>query len=97
MGGVTATFSDGMILTNETSQTTDKSKVYATASFADATLNNLLTVTFSKAITNFQIDLLNAIAGDYTLADNAGNSTNFVLATNGGSLATEGFAADGIR
>ena len=97
VGGVTATFSGGVILTNETSQTTDTSNVYATSSFGNQTLANPLTVTFSKAITNFQIDILNALAGNYTIADNMGNSMNFVLATTGGSLATEGFAAAGTQ
>lgn len=93
--GVTSTFTGGVILTNETSQTTDFSNVYATASFGDATLSNALTVTFSQPIHNFQIDILNAIAGNYVMSDNAGNSVHFNLATTGGSLATEGFAATG--
>ncbi len=96
-GAVTATFSGGVILTNETSQTTDNSNVYATASFGDATLTNPLVITFNQAIQNFQIDILNALAGSYTLADNIGNSLNFSLATTGGSLATEGFAAAGTQ
>jgi hypothetical protein len=95
VGGVMATFTGGVILTNETSQTTDNSNVYATASFGDATLTNPLVVTFDQPIQNFQLDILNALAGDYTLADNAGHSVNFSLATTGGSLATEGFAAAG--
>src|SRR5262249_49173757 len=52
-GGVTATFNGGVILTNETSQTTDNTNVYATAYFGDASLTNPLTVTFSAPIQNF--------------------------------------------
>jgi hypothetical protein len=95
LGGVMATFTGGVILTNETSQTTDNTNVYATASFGDPTLTNPLVVTFDQPIHNFQLDILNAILGDYTLADNAGHSVNFNLPTTGGSLATEGFAAAG--
>jgi hypothetical protein len=97
VGGVTTTFTGGVILTNETSQTTDNTNVYATASFGNATLTNPLVVMFSQPIQNFQIDILNALAGSYTLADNAGHSLNFTLATTGGSLATKGFAAAGNR
>src|SRR5262245_24325010 len=57
---VTATFNGGVILTNETSQTTDNTSVYATASFGDATLTNPLTITFNQNIQNFQMDILNA-------------------------------------
>ena len=95
VGGVMATFTGGVILTNETSQSTDFTNVYATASFGDASLTNPLVVTFDQPIVNFQIDILNALAGDYTMSDNAGHSLNFSLATTGGSLATEGFAATG--
>lgn len=97
VGGVTTVFAGGVILTNEVSQNTDFSNIYATASFADSTLSNPLVVTFSQPIHNFQIDILNAISGEYTLSDNAGNSTTFLLATNGSSLATEGFAAAGTQ
>jgi hypothetical protein len=95
-GALTVTFTGGVILTNETSQTTDNTNVYATTDlFGITTLSNPLTVTFSAPVQNFQIDILNALAGDYTMADNAGHSLNFNLATTGGSLATEGFAASG--
>jgi hypothetical protein len=95
-GGLTATFSGGTILTNETSQTTDDSNVYATASFGNGNTNPLV-ITFNQAIQNFQIEILNAIAGSYTMSDNAGHSLGFSLATTGGSLATEGFAATGTQ
>ena len=98
-GGVTATFTGGVILTNETSQTTDNTSVYATAAASVAgghpTLQNTLTITFNQNIQNFQIDILNALAGNYKMADNQGHSLFFSLATTGGSIATEGFAASG--
>lgn len=96
-GSVTATFTGGVILTDETSQTTDNSNVYATASFGDASLTNPLVITFNQPIENFQIDILNALAGSYTMADNVGDSINFSLPTTGGSLQTEGFAAAGTQ
>jgi hypothetical protein len=97
----TATFSGGVVLTNETSQTTDNTSVYATCAAAlcggSATLLNPLTVTFSVAIQNFSIQILNALAGSYTMSDNVGDSVTFSLATTGGSIATEGFAAAGTQ
>jgi hypothetical protein len=94
-GAVTATFTGGVILTNETSETTDFTNVYATASFGDPTLTNPLVVTFNEPILNFQIQILNAIAGNYELSDNAGHSDFFSLATTGGSIETVGFPATG--
>src|SRR5437868_2453625 len=95
-GTLTVTFTGGVILTNETSQTTDNTNVYATCGICGMpSFTNPLTVTFSAPVQNFQIDILNALAGNYTMADNAGHSLNFNLATTGGSLATEGFAASG--
>jgi hypothetical protein len=95
-GGLTATFTGGVILTNEASQTTDYSNVYATCNFCGGpTLTNPLVVTFSQPIHNFQIDILNAIAGNYEVYDNAGHTDFFSLATTGGSLQTVGFAATG--
>jgi hypothetical protein len=95
-GTLTVTFTGGVILTNETAQSTDNSNVYATCGICDMpSFTNPLTVTFSQPVQNFQIDILNALAGNYTMADNNGHSLNFNLATTGGSLATEGFAASG--
>jgi PEP-CTERM motif len=94
-GPVTATFTGGVILTDETSESTDFTNVYATASFGDSTLTNPLVVTFNEPIQNFQIDILNALAGNYELSDNAGHSDMFSLATTGGSAQTVGFAATG--
>jgi len=96
-GSLTATFSGGLILTDETSQSTDNSNVYATSSFGSASMVNPLTVTFNQPIVNFQIDILNALAGNYIMSDNVGNVLNFNLATTGGSAATEGFAAAGTQ
>ena len=99
-GGQTATFSGGVILTGESNQTTDNTNVYATASSsviggADPSLANPLVVTFSAPVKNFQIQILNALAGNYELSDNAGNTDFFSLATTGGSIQTVGFAATG--
>lgn len=54
-------------------------------------------MTFNQPIKNFQIQILNALAGSYTIADNVGDSFNFSLATTGGSIETEGFAAAGTK
>ena len=99
-GGLTATFTGGVILTGESNQTTDNSNVYATASptvigGADPTLANPLVITFNAPIHNFQVDVLNALAGNYELYDNAGHTDFFSLATSGGSIQTVGFAATG--
>jgi hypothetical protein len=95
-GGLTATFTGGVILTSETGQTTDNSNIYATCNFCGGgTFANPLVVTFSQAIQNFQIDILNAISGDYEVSDNAGHTDFFNLPTTGGSLQTVGFAATG--
>jgi hypothetical protein len=90
---VTATFNGGVILTNESGQSTDNTSVYATASLPY--LTNSLTVSFNQNIQNFQIDILNALAGNYEMFDNLGHTSFFSLATTGGSIATEGFAASG--
>jgi hypothetical protein len=97
-GAVTATFTGGVILTNESNQTTDNSNVYATIGSGfggDPSLTNPLVVTFSQAISNFQIQILNAIAGNYEMSDNMGNSLTFNLPTTGSSFLQEGFAAAG--
>jgi hypothetical protein len=96
-GPITATFTGGVILTGETSQTTDDSNVYATASFGDPSLTNPLVVTFNHAINNFEIQILNALSGNYELFDNAGHTAFFSLATTGGSVQTVGFAASGTQ
>jgi hypothetical protein len=97
---VTATFTGGVILTNETSQSTDDTSVYATLGpdyGGDPSLTNPLVVSFSAPIQNFSIQILNALSGNYVMSDNVGDSMDFSLATTGGSLATEGFAAAGTQ
>jgi hypothetical protein len=42
-----------------------------------------------------KIQILNALAGNYELSDEAGHSAFFTLATTGGSIQTVGFAATG--
>ncbi|MGH9612782.1 MAG: PEP-CTERM sorting domain-containing protein [Bryobacteraceae bacterium] len=100
-GTLTATFTGGVILTNESNQTTDNSNVYATGAVSvvagDPSLTNPLLVTFNQPVHNFEIQILNALSGNYQLSDNAGNSLNFNLATTGGSIQTEGFAATGTQ
>ena len=100
-GALTATFNGGVILTHETLQTTDDTNVYATGATSivtgDPSLANPLTVDFSIPIHNFQIQILNALSGSYQMTDNVGDSLNFSLATTGGSIQTEGFAAAGTQ
>ena len=100
-GSLTATFTGGVILTHESNQTTDDTNVYATGATSivhgDPSLANPLLVTFNQPVHNFQIQILNALSGNYKLSDNAGNSLNFSLATTGGSIQTEGFAATGTQ
>jgi len=93
-GGETAVVTGGVILTNESFQTTDNSNVYATASFGD-NLSSNIQIQFGVPVQNFQMDILNALAGSYTLSDNAGHSQMFQLATDGGSIATESFTTAG--
>jgi len=94
-GGVDITFAGGVILTNETNQSTNFNNVYATASFGDPSLSNPLTLTFSEQLKNFSVTISNAVAGDFLLADNAGHSSKFTLATMGSSAVTETFALTG--
>lgn len=100
--GVDVTFDGGVILTNESNQVSDLSSVYATGSWKLPDLANIdhgfinpLLITFSEPIHNFELDILNARAGDYELFDNIGNSVTFHLATTGNLVMTEGFAAAG--
>ncbi len=93
-GSLTAQFTGGVILTNETGSA-DTTNVYATSFFGDVSLTNPLTITFSQPVTNFQIDVTNGYAGSYVLSDNAGHSNSFSLASTGSSTATEGLAAAG--
>lgn len=94
-GSLTATFNNGVILTNEVLQTTDNSNVYATFSGSDPSLTNPLTITFNQPVQNFSVDVSNAAAGDYELFDNAGHTDFFTLAVQGGSIHTGTFATAG--
>jgi hypothetical protein len=94
-GSQTATFSGGLILTNEQLQTTDFSNVYATISVGSNTLTNPLTITFSQPVSNFSVDISNAAAGDFEVFDNASHTDFFTLATTGGSSHTTTFATAG--
>ena len=96
-GSLTVTFSGGVILTNTTNLPADETSVYGTASFG-ATYTNPLTITFSEPVNNFFVKILNGnnVAESYTIADDIGNSSTFVIPPNlsGGlqfySLATTG-------
>jgi len=102
LGTLQVTFNGGVILTTESNQSSDFTSVYATGSWQVPALSDIshdfqnpLTVAFTAPIQNFQFDILNALAGDYELYDNAGNSTVFTLTTTGDTEITEGFAATG--
>jgi hypothetical protein len=92
-GGQTATFSGGVILTDESGTTTDASNVYATASSsvisgADPSLLNPLTIAFSQPVQDFQLEVINALAGNYELSDNAGHTDSFSIAVTGTTVET---------
>jgi hypothetical protein len=104
VGTTTVDFDGGTILTGESNQTADDTSVYATAtsvpgqiSVTQPGLTNPLVITFSQSIINFQIDILNAYSGNYRMADNAGHSVDFTLATTGDLLVSHGFAAVGTQ
>lgn len=101
-GSLNVTLAGGVILTTESNQTSDMTSVYATGSWNVPALRtishdflNPLTLTFDAPIQNFQVDILNALAGDYELFDNAGQSLFFHLSTTGDMVMTEGFEATG--
>jgi hypothetical protein len=99
VGGVTATFSGGVILTNTANLPANQTSIYGTASFGQG-LTNPLVINFSQPITNFFLDVLNGNTQtlDYTVADNNGNSSTFSLATNlNGGQTQIGFAATGTQ
>lgn len=97
--GVTATFKGGVILQNTANLPANQTSIYGTASFG-SNLSNPLTITFDKAITNFLVDVLNGNTEpiDYTISDNAGNSSTFNLPNNlNGGKTQIGFAATGTE
>jgi len=102
IGTLDVTFNGGVILTVESNQSSDFTSVYATGSWQVPALSDIshgfenpLVIDFSAPIQNLQLDILNALAGDYELFDNAGNSLFFRLTTTGDVAMTEGFAATG--
>ena len=80
-----ATFSGGTILTNETSSTF-AGNVYATASDLSAaspfTFLDPLTITFSQAVSNLTLVVVNNLADTFVLRDNNGNSISANFGTN---------------
>jgi len=108
-GSLAVDFAGGTVLTAETTEhdTGDHTSVYATAKeiltgpshgqikVFDPTLANPLVITFSEAIHNFEISILNAYAGNYLMSDNAGQSLFFTIDATGDLGVTEGFAAAG--
>jgi hypothetical protein len=97
VGGVTATFNGGVILTNASNLPANQTSIYGTASFGTG-LTNPLVISFSQPITNFFLDVLNGNTEsiNYTVADNNGNSSTFNLIPNTSAGQTQiGFAATG--
>ncbi|MGD1019632.1 MAG: hypothetical protein ABSA12_09975 [Verrucomicrobiia bacterium] len=98
--GLTATFSGGVILTDEAGLSPyDASSVYATTSLMSG-MSNPMVITFSQSINNFYLDLWNGLttATSYTITDNNGDSKTVTLAANdegGNALVT--FAAAGTQ
>jgi hypothetical protein len=82
----TVTVKGGTILTSEANLPADTSSVYGTAGVQDGGLPYLdpITITFPSAITNFFLNVYNGNTTnvDYTVADNAGHSQTFNLASN---------------
>ncbi|MBV8969083.1 MAG: PEP-CTERM sorting domain-containing protein [Verrucomicrobia bacterium] len=98
--GVTVTFTGGFILTGENGSPTpiDQGNVYATgANTADPslTLTNPLTITFSEAVQNLAVTVVNGLPGSYSLSDNLGHSDSFSLPTLSNSEATGTLVAPG--
>jgi hypothetical protein len=91
-------FEQGVILENTLNLPANQTAIYGTASFGDPTLSNPLVITFANPIVNFFLDVYNGNTVDvtYRVADNAGNSSVFVLQPNlSGGQTTIGFAATG--
>jgi hypothetical protein len=100
-----AAVSGGAVFDQITNLPADETALYGTAGnsanigvFPGSGFTNPLTITFPVTITDFFLDVLNGntISVDYHMADNKGNSADFVLAPNlSGGLKTIGFAATG--
>jgi hypothetical protein len=101
----TTTVTGGAVFDQITNLPADETALYGTAGnsanigvFPGSGFTNPLTIIFPAAITNFYLDVLNGntISVDYHMADNKGNSADFLLAPNlSGGLKTIGFAATG--
>jgi hypothetical protein len=93
----------GTVLSQETFLPANRSTLYGSAFFGPETpVGNpylpAITLTFSSPITNFFLDVYNGQVFDvtYTMSDNAGHSSSFLLAPNLSSGTTQiGFAAAG--
>jgi hypothetical protein len=95
----------GVILTNATNLPADETSIYGTAGNATnigvttgSGFLNPITITFPVPIANFFLDVLNGnvINVNYRVADNNGNSANFLLVPNlNNGQKTIGFAATG--
>lgn len=91
------TFQGGVILDNTTYFPANQTALYGTAHFGSS-LSNTLTVTFANPIQNFFLDVYNGetFNVNYTVSDNVGNSSSFLLAPNLRSGHSQvGFAATG--
>jgi len=81
-GGVLATFSGGVILTQTTDLPANVTSIYGTADFGKGTVNPL-TVTFSQAVQNIFFDVLNGqSAATFSVTDNLGNVQVFSIPDN---------------
>lgn len=95
-GGNSATFNGGVILTNEQVAPGDSTNVYATASSDNSGkgLSNPLTFTFSSAVQNLTLAVVNAEHGNYEVFDNAGDSETFTIGADNGSATPAALAHD---
>lgn len=90
-------FQGGVILDNTASLPANQTALYGTAFFGTS-LSTSLTITFANPIQNFFLDVYNGqtFNVNYTVSDNAGNSSSFLLVPNLNSGTTQvGFAATG--
>lgn len=101
--GSQVSITGGTVLTNETFLPADHTSLYGTAFFGPTAPNPpnyspTITLTFASAIQNFFLDVFNGQTFNvtYTVADNAGHSSSFLLIPNLSSGTSQvGFAAAG--
>ena len=77
------------------SDPTDLTPLYGSASAAfggDASLQNPVTITFTTAVTNFQLDVLAATPGNYELTDDTGDAPRLFTINGPYDAYTPGFA-----